>query len=403
MYTGAESVAEFQALSRFRDVLQSASSHEEILEAVCDAIETLLGVRRVSVQVISPSGQTRFQVSRGLSGRYRKLIEERWRSIFDPFEPRTFVSPHVEGDEREPLWREIVAEGIGALVSVPLLTQGKLLGKLVAYHSTPHAFTRHEIELVESVAHTVAIAVARHQADEAREQSLKELRLAQDELKAYHDLVTHDVTNHAGILSGLVEHLLGAGTFSEEQRDLLRRAKRQLFQLTQLAENAKTLSRVREKGLSPSGPPLRLRELMERAADRVRAVHFDRPLHVDLDCPAALELPGIPFLDGIFLILFDNIVRHTPADQAPIVQIRVAVEQGRIRVSLRGGPPPDEDLLSHLFERHRPGVRSTGASLGMALIREVVGRVGGDVRAGIATGPGGRVFEVVLTFPGGGS
>jgi K+-sensing histidine kinase KdpD len=401
MSDGAITVAEFQALFRLRDVLQSAALHDEILEAVCDAVETVLGVRRVSLQVFSPEGHTRFQASRGLSHAYRRLIEERWRSIFDPQQPRTFVSPHLEGDDREPLWREIVAEGIGALISVPLLAHGKLLGKMVAYHGEPHAFTRHEIELAEIIANVAAIAIARHLSDEAREQSLEELREAQTELKAYHDLVTHDVTNHAGALTGILDYVLKSAdaTLGAELRGLLRRAKRQVFQLTQLAQNAKTLSRIREKGLAPAGSPVRLRERMESMVETVRDAHFDRPLQAEMTCPAELQVQGIPFLDNIFLNLFDNIVRHTPGTRGPRVRIVAAPEGDRVRVIIRGGAPPDEELLAHLFERYRPGGRSSGSGMGLALIREIVARAGGDVRVGLAGEPEGEVFEVVVTLP----
>ena len=404
MSDGAVTVEEFRALFRLRDALQSAESYDQILDAVCDVVGSILGVRRVSVQVFSAAGQTRFQASRGLSEPYRRLIEERWRSIFDASNPTTFVSPHLEGDDREPLWREIVEEGIRALISVPLVVQGKVLGKLVGYHDEPHPFSRHEIELAEIVANVVAIAVSRQQSDEARDRALSELGRAQDELRAYHDLVTHDVTNFAGILTGIVDRLLApAGrTFTPEQEDLLRRAGRQLFQLTRLSENAKNLSRIREKGLAPAGPPVDLCGVIERMAETVRAAHFDRPLEVELECPAELKVSGIPFLESIFLNLFDNIVRHTPGGLTPRVEARASPEDGHVRVTIRGGPPPDEKLLSHLFERYRPGAHSTGSGLSLALIREIVGRAGGEVRVGIAPGPEGKVFEVSLTLPSGG-
>lgn len=396
MSDGPVTVEEFRALFRLRDALQTAESYEQILEAVCDVVGSILGVRRVSVQVFSPEGQTRFQAARGLSDAYRRLIEERWRSTFDPGAPRTFVSPHLEGDDREPLWREIVAEGIQALISVPLVAHGRLLGKVVAYHDRPHPFTRHEIDLADIVANIAAVAVSRQQSDEARDRALAELGQARDELRAYHDLVTHDVTNFAGILTGIVDALL-AGTTDPD--DLLRRARRQLFQLTRLAENAKNLSRIREKGLGPAGPPVDLCAVIERMAETVRAAHFDRTFEVVVDCPAGIKVAGIPLLESIFLNLFDNIVRHTPAGTTPRLRARAVPVDGRVSISIQGGPPPDAELLSHLFERHRPGGRSTGAGLSLALIREIVGRCGGDVRAGLASAPEGNVFEVSLTLP----
>jgi signal transduction histidine kinase len=401
MSGGSITVLEFKALFRLRDVLQSAKSFEQILDAACDVLAEVLDVSRVSVQIFSASGETRFQASRGLSESYRRLIEERWRVTFDPRTPQTFVSPRLEGDEREPLWREIVAEGIRALISVPLVAHEELLGKVVAYRDQPHDFSRHEIELAEMIAHVVAIEVSRHQSDEARDRALGELRGAQGELKAYHDLMTHDVTNFAATLSGLMERLLARaeGALTPAQETLLRRATRQVYQLTRLADNAKQLSRIRERGLAPSGTPLDLCDIVNRMAHIVRAAHFDRPLRVEVRCPPGLKVPGVPFIESVFLNLFDNAVRHTPGQGVVQVELEAAAVEGRTWIAVRGGPPPDEELLSHLFERYRPGARSTGSGLGLALIREIVERAGGEVRVGRADAFGEKVFEVTLTLP----
>jgi signal transduction histidine kinase len=398
---GSITVLEFKALFRLRDVLQSANSFDQILDAACDVLAEVLDVSRVSVQIFSPSGETRFQASRGLSESYRRLIEERWRVTFDPQAPRTFISPRLEGDEREPLWREIVGEGIRALISVPLVAQEKLLGKVVAYRDQPHDFSRHEIELMEVIANIVAIAVSRQQSDEARDQALAELRRAQEELKTYHDLMTHDVTNFAATLSGLMERLLAGtgGTLTTEQETLLRRAARQVYQLTRLADNAKQLSRIRERGLAPSGSPLDLCDIVNRMARIVRAAQFDRPLRVEIRCPPGLRIPGVPFIESVFLNLFDNAVRHTPGQGGVQVEVEAAGMEARTRIAVRGGPPPDEEMLAHLFERYQPGARSTGSGLGLALIREIVERAGGEVRVGRADAFGMKVFEVTLTLP----
>ena len=115
-----------------------------------------------------------------------------------------------------------------------------------------------------------------------REESLRltheELQERQDELSTYHDLVTHDVTNFAGTLQVIIRHLLSGneGSLGQKQEELLKRANRQIFQLNRLADNAKTLVRLHEKGLPSFDERIQLKYILDRVVETVRSVHFDR-------------------------------------------------------------------------------------------------------------------------------
>lgn len=242
---------------------------------------------------------------------------------------------------------------------------------------------------------------------------LKELEEAQTELATYHDLVTHDVTNFAGTLMVIMEHLLDRpeGALDAKTLDLLRRANRQIFQLNRLATNAKALHRVRRKGLPPATGRVALPELLRRVVVTVRAVHFDRPFDVELNCPPSVVLREIPFLENILLNLVDNAVRHTPKDERPRIVATATPESGpaeangpakvgRVRLRLRGGAPSDTELRSRLFERYSRGPHSTGAGLGLTVVREIVVRAGGALTvANAKNADGSESFEVTLDLP----
>ncbi len=224
----------------------------------------------------------------------------------------------------------------------------------------------------------------------------------QAELATYHDLVTHDVTNFAGTLMVIVEHLLSRpeGTFDPQTRDLLRRANRQVFQLNRLATNAKALHRVLRKGLPAGSPQVALGEILRRVVDIVRSVHFDRPFDAEVDCPPGLTLREIPFMENVFLNLVDNAVKHTPKDERPKIRATAVAEAGRVRIRVRGGAPADEDLRAKLFQRYARGPQSTGAGLGLAVVREIVVRAGGSMGvANARNGDGTEYFEVTLELP----
>lgn len=225
----------------------------------------------------------------------------------------------------------------------------------------------------------------------------------QAELATYHDLVTHDVTNFAGTLLVIMEHLLAQpeATLDPKTRELLRRANRQVYQLNRIATNAKALHRVRRKGLPPASRSMPLAGILRRVVDTVRSVHFDRPFDAEIDCPAELAPLEIPFMENVFLNLVDNAVKHTPKERRPRVGIDARRrEDGRVVVRVRGGAPSDTELRTRLFERYVRGPHSTGAGLGLTVVREIVERAGGKVKvANARTGDGAEEFEVTLELP----
>ncbi|HEX7901779.1 MAG TPA: ATP-binding protein [Planctomycetota bacterium] len=241
------------------------------------------------------------------------------------------------------------------------------------------------------------------------ERKLKELGEARDQLDAqqnelatYHDLVTHDVTNFAGTLMVIMEHLLDRpdGSLDAKTLDLLRRANRQVFQLNRLANNAKALHRVRRKGLPPATGKAVLGELLRRVVDTVRSVHFDRPFDAEINCHPGVTLREIPFLENVLLNLVDNAVKHTPKDEKPRIVATATSEAGRVRLKVRGGAPSDTELRNRLFERYSRGPHSTGAGLGLTVVREIVERAGGSVTVANARNEDAtESFEVTLDLP----
>jgi signal transduction histidine kinase len=224
----------------------------------------------------------------------------------------------------------------------------------------------------------------------------------QAELRTYHDLVTHDVTNFAGTLMGIVDALLAQPeeALAPKQRELLRRANRQVFQLNHLAANAKTLARLREKGLPPSSKNVPLQGVLRKVGETVRAVHFDRDVRVKVECPEEVQVPEIPFMEHVFLNLVDNAVRHGPREGAAAVRLVAERDNGHVEVRVQGGNPMDDAALGGLFDRYARGPGSKGTGLGLSVVREIVERAGGTVEAVRKAEREGDAFEVRLTLPG---
>lgn len=224
----------------------------------------------------------------------------------------------------------------------------------------------------------------------------------QEELASYHDLVTHDVTNFTGTLRLIVEQLRKVeGEPLSARRDLLvRRAERQIFELQRLADNARTLVRLRLQGLPPPVGTVGLLASIERILETLRTVHFDRPFTVDLQIPGELHAAGLPLLDNLFLNILDNAIRHSPRESAPRLKVSAAADAGSVLLRVRGGQPLDPDELQGIFGRYRPGRRSSGSGLALSVVHAIVTRAGGTVEARTSTDGAAPEFELVLKLPG---
>jgi PAS domain S-box-containing protein len=221
------------------------------------------------------------------------------------------------------------------------------------------------------------------------------------ELTTYHSLVTHDVSNFCATLQAVLERMLLEvdGTLTPKQEELLRRANRQSFELNRLAENAKLLSRLREKGLPAAQDPVSIEQTIHRAIELVRSVHFDRSFRVEVECSGELSVSGVPFVENIFLNIIDNAVRYSPRSREPFIRIESVAADGIVRVRIRGGSAVDNELLASVFDRYVRGPHSTGTGLGLAVIREIVERAGGKVSARNVENGDGGVFEITLDLP----
>ena len=174
------------ALYRFTDRLYRAASLNDIYEATLDAIAAALHCSRASIQRFDTDGVMRFAAWRGLSDSYRAVIEGHspWTSDAANPEPVcvtdinrvNFFGPAIKSVAKQ--------EGIGALIFVPLMAAGKLIGKFVTYYEAPREFAQEDIELTLTLARQLGFGVERMRADHARTRIEAELRKLSERLEA---------------------------------------------------------------------------------------------------------------------------------------------------------------------------------------------------------------------------
>jgi PAS domain S-box-containing protein len=155
-----------EALYQLTDQLHRTNSLEDIFNAALDAILSALQCDRASILLFDETDLMHFVAWRGLSDGYRKATDGHspWKS--DEKNPELICMNDVNtGDLSDSLRAVIKDEGIGALAFIPLVANGKLIGKFMTYYNAPHIFSEGEVELSLTIARQLAFGVDRKRAE----------------------------------------------------------------------------------------------------------------------------------------------------------------------------------------------------------------------------------------------
>jgi PAS domain S-box-containing protein len=165
----AWSQAEEQAaLFEFIDRLQYATSEGELHELAITAIVRAMHCQRAAILLFDPAGVMRFVAWRGLSETYRRTVDGHSPWSVESKDPQPIYIGNVDcADLPDALKQTVRAEGIGALAFIPLKEDGRLIGKFMAYHDSPHVFAQSEVHAGLAIARQLAFALERRRAAEA--------------------------------------------------------------------------------------------------------------------------------------------------------------------------------------------------------------------------------------------
>jgi len=164
----ARRTEEQAALFQITDRLHRARSLGDVYDSALDAILRALPCQRASILLFDESGVMRFVAWRGLSDDYRRATEGHSPWTPEAKDPQPIcVDDVANADIAGSLRATIRAEGIGALAFIPLVTDGRLIGKFMSYYDACHVFTDAEVDLAVAIGRQLGFGVERMRAEEA--------------------------------------------------------------------------------------------------------------------------------------------------------------------------------------------------------------------------------------------
>ncbi len=300
--------------------------------------------------------------------------------------------------------RRLLQEGLRAYMTVPLRTEGELVGLLTLGCAEPHSFAPEEVEVAQEISTQLAIALRQarlhHQLEETNAMLRKALA-AKDEMIANvsHELRT-PLTQIIGYGELLVDGILQGLEFSAEQRHAIEVILDRAYTLNRLVDALLTLQTLTREDLA--WLEIDLKTLAETALERWQSGQ-KQEMHVQVEVPASLpRIRG----DAARLCqalgqLLDNAAKF--GGEAKTIFIK-AWQQGQevcLSISDRGiGIPPDrlEEIFNLFYQVNGSSTRRYGGmGIGLALVRHIINLHGGRVWAESEGIPGrGATFTLAL-------
>ena len=179
--------SEMQTLMRISQSVTSTLSLEEVLQMIVEHAAVTLGMKAASLRLLDEDRETlKVKAAYGLSRAYlEKGPVEVKKSIIDRecLQCRVVAVRDIKKEKKLQYPRDLLKEGIAALLSLPLTVRGKAIGVLRVYSSTPYTFSESDIEFLSALACQGAIAIENARLFEHIRNEYKEL--AQDVWKWY--------------------------------------------------------------------------------------------------------------------------------------------------------------------------------------------------------------------------
>ena len=334
---------------------------------------------------------TRIRKGEGVVGRTAITLEP--VQVSDITAPGAYVGPNREN---------LIDSGIRAIVAVPMVYEGRLIGSLGVTRNQPGDFPAETIELLRTFATQSALAIQNARLFQEVEDKSRQLEAASRHKSEFLANMSHELRTPLNAVIGFSEVLLQRmfGDLNAKQDEYLKDIYASGQHLLSLINDILDLSKIEAGRMELTPVPFHLPSTLENAVALVkeRAGRHGIALQLDLD-PRLGEVVGDERkVKQVLLNLLSNAVKFTPeGGRISLTAVRrdSAVE---IAVTDTGiGIAPDDQAA--IFEEFRQvgsdEKRREGTGLGLTLAKKFVELHGG--RIWVESEPGrGSTFTFTL-------
>ncbi len=306
----------------------------------------------------------------------------------------------VRHDSRAYLYdRWFGLEGVGAVVSAPLLQGGSLVASLSVVDSAPRTWSAAEVVLVQRVGDIVWPAFEKARADRAVEDALKEINQRKDEFLA---MLGHELRNPLAPIRSAAQILRVHASGNPELEWARAVIDRQTRHLARLVDDLLDVSRIVRGQIVLQREEVDLAEIVAHGVETSRPLIRSRrhQLHVALPATPVRLHGDLTRLAQVLANLLNNAAKYTDEGGDIWLVAERAGTEAVVRVRDTGaGIAPT--LLPRIFELFAQAERTLdrsqgGLGIGLTLVKLLVEMHGGTVEATSAGLGAGAEFVVRL-------
>lgn len=299
-----------------------------------------------------------------------------------------------------PILRE---KGIRALLGVPLLVEGRVIGVIHTGRFTRNVFTDDDTRLLQLAADRIALAIDNARLFEEERMARREAEAASRAKDEFLTTISHELRTPLTPIIGWV-HMIRNGILPEPEKDHgLSVIERNSQALKRLINDLLDMSAILSGKMRMEELPVALEAVMREAVETVRPVAAARKIEIVLtlhDWHDERVLGDRARLLQVFWNLFHNAVKFSSTGGR--VEVDAKAQAGEIIVAVEdAGQGIVPEFLPFVFERFRQadGSRTRlhgGLGLGLALVKSFVQAHHGTVLAESEGPDKGSRFTVTL-------
>ena len=314
------------------------------------------------------------------------------------FERRQPVQIHdivIEGAEENPLRRRLVEAGHRALLGVPLLSEGEVVGVLVVTRKTAGQFEPQIVRLLGTFATQAALAIQNAQLFREIEDKSRQLERASQHKSEFLANMSHELRTPMNAIIGFSEVLTERmfGELNEKQDEYLRDIYASGQHLLSLINDILDLSKIEAGRMELEPTDFDLPAAIDNALTLVRERAGRREIALGrvIDERVGAIHADERKVKQVLLNLLSNALKFTP--EGGRIDVRAAVNDGMVEVSVAdtgvGIAPEDQETVFEEFRQVGTADKKVeGTGLGLALSRKFIELHGGRIGVKSQVGEG---------------
>ena len=398
---------ELSALIEINRVVTSSLELDEVLEATIQGIREILHVEAGSLVIVDEEAgclvfRKTFSPERGwISGRTIQSGEGIVGYVVQSGYPKL-----VNDVERDPHFLAEIDEEPGmtshAILCVPLKIRDRVLGAIEVINKLDGAFTEQDLDLLQAMAASVAVAVDNANvyselADFAGELERSQAQLVQAEKMAaigrLAASVAHEINNPLQAIHNSLHLSLHDRLGTDRRKEYLGMAQTEVQRLIEIVQRMLDFYRPSRGGVVPTD--------VNSVVENVLALAYKRLQHSDICVYTSLgsDLPLVPMvadqITQVGLNIVINAVDAMPSGGDLRLETLLSRDGEWVLVRFQDtGPGLSSEQIANLFEPFYT-TKSDGTGLGLAISYGIIERHGGEIE--VSSQPdGGATFVIKL-------